>query len=704
MRYSPSPPTRDTGPSPAVAGSGARLRRVRRGLVLVAAIASALLAPVGATAAPSLLTDEIGPLHQPYGIAFSPDGSSVRVLESGTDDAVSYIDAATNTISGGDVGVGNDPYFGAFDASGNAFFTADYLANEISVIVDRTVVSTIALNSVSPATTNPYLIKPVAGGARLVTMNQGQSGVPGISVIDTSARSIVRSVATGSAGQQLAGMAVDPSGATAWVTSPQESYLKAVDLATGTVSDLTPGLALAGAQRPMFVFASPDAATLALVTDTGANEMLLLDAATGSVSHRIALGTTLGWAVAFAPNGQTAYLLTSGAAGVNPQIRAYSVASGALLQTFTLPADYILTPSGGEAEWFTISPDGVNAFVATESPDGTTTTIIVIDLRSGRLDRVPLPNFGDDFAHMALNPRGDRLYVTNGMNSGLLAAIATASAPAAPSGVTATAGDGSARITWTAPSDDGGGVISRYTATASPGGKSCTWTTGELACTISELTNGTAYSVTVTATTLAGTSAASSAATVTPGRAPGAPTAARATAGLLRATVTWKAPTDTGGGITGYTATANPGGASCTTTGALTCTITGLLNTKAYTVAVKARSAGGEGAASSASAAVRPYRKLGMRAPKAAGTTIRSQVKVTGPGTITQTGTLKGTVCRASAKPKKKGTATLKCSVNKAGRAALKRKAQTITVLTTLLTKQGASFAATHRVKLPKTG
>jgi len=119
---------------------------------------------------------------------------------------------------------------------------------------------------------------------------------------------------------------------------------------------------------------------------------------------------------------------------------------------------------------------------------------------------------------------------------------------------------------------------------------------------------------------------------------------------------------------------------------------------------VTARASGGSGAASAKSAVVRPYKKLGMRAPKATGTTIRSQVKVTGPGTITQTGTLKGTVCRASAKPKKKGTATLKCAINKAGRTALKKKAQTITVLTTLLTKQGASFAATHRVKLPKSG
>ncbi|MFM7247803.1 MAG: hypothetical protein ACKO2Y_10085 [Actinomycetota bacterium] len=53
-----------------------------------------------------------------------------------------------------------------------------------------------------------------------------------------------------------------------------------------------------------------------------------------------------------------------------------------------------------------------------------------------------------------------------------------------------------------------------------------------------------------------------------------------------------------------------------------------------------AENAIGTGTASAKTTAVRPYKKLGMRAPKASGTTIRSQVKITGPGTITQTGTL----------------------------------------------------------------
>ena len=46
------------------------------------------------------------------------------------------------------------------------------------------------------------------------------------------------------------------------------------------------------------------------------------------------------------------------------------------------------------------------------------------------------------------------------------------SPPDPPTGVAATAGDGQATITWSAPASDGGSPITSYTVTASPGGQS----------------------------------------------------------------------------------------------------------------------------------------------------------------------------------------------------------------------------------------
>ncbi|MFM7891282.1 MAG: fibronectin type III domain-containing protein, partial [Actinomycetota bacterium] len=82
--------------------------------------------------------------------------------------------------------------------------------------------------------------------------------------------------------------------------------------------------------------------------------------------------------------------------------------------------------------------------------------------------------------------------------------------PSVPRSVRAVAGNGLATVYWTAPENNGGAAITAYTATASPGGGTCA-TAGALTCAVSGLTNGTAYTFTVTATNSAGTSDSSAA-------------------------------------------------------------------------------------------------------------------------------------------------------------------------------------------------
>jgi hypothetical protein len=92
--------------------------------------------------------------------------------------------------------------------------------------------------------------------------------------------------------------------------------------------------------------------------------------------------------------------------------------------------------------------------------------------------------------------------------------IAAVSVPQAPTIGAVTAGNASATVAYTASSNTGGAAITTYTATSSPGGLTGT---GASPITVSGLTNGTAYTFTVTATNSAGTSAASSASSaVTP--------------------------------------------------------------------------------------------------------------------------------------------------------------------------------------------
>jgi subtilisin family serine protease len=99
-------------------------------------------------------------------------------------------------------------------------------------------------------------------------------------------------------------------------------------------------------------------------------------------------------------------------------------------------------------------------------------------------------------------------------------------APSAPRNVRGSAGDQLVTLYWESPLDSGSRTITSYIATSSPGSKTCT-STGALTCTVRGLTNGVAYTFSVTATNAIGTSAASTASDpVTPAAAstPEAPT------------------------------------------------------------------------------------------------------------------------------------------------------------------------------------
>lgn len=90
--------------------------------------------------------------------------------------------------------------------------------------------------------------------------------------------------------------------------------------------------------------------------------------------------------------------------------------------------------------------------------------------------------------------------------------------------------------------------------------------------------------------------------------APGAPQGVTGTAGNASVAVSWSAPASNGGAVvTGYTATAQPGGTTCRwTSGPLTCTISGLANGTAYAFTVAAANVAGTGSPSAPSAPVTP--------------------------------------------------------------------------------------------------
>ncbi len=176
----------------------------------------------------------------------------------------------------------------------------------------------------------------------------------------------------------------------------------------------------------------------------------------------------------------------------------------------------------------------------------------------------------------------------------VVATAATPTQPGAPAGLIATPGDSQVTLSWQAPSDNGS-PITRYTVTISPGTTQDGATT---TMTVTGLTNGTAYTFSVTATNIAGTGLPSNTATATPHAPPsppGAPINLTVTPGDRQVSLSWSPPTSTGSSpIVQYTVKVTPGPQTITTntTNAL---VGSLTNKSTYTFTVTATNTEGTG-------------------------------------------------------------------------------------------------------------
>ena len=182
----------------------------------------------------------------------------------------------------------------------------------------------------------------------------------------------------------------------------------------------------------------------------------------------------------------------------------------------------------------------------------------------------------------------------------------TATAPGVPTSVSAVGGDASAIVTFTAPVFNGGSAITTYTATSSPaGGTGSVSQSGSGTITVTGLTNGTAYTFSVTATN--GASLTSSASTdsnsVTPSAGstiPYAPTAVVITPTDGGLSVAFTAGNNGGSAITDYEYSTD-NGSSFKSAGVVVSpvVISGLSNLSTYQVQIRAVNINGSGTATS---------------------------------------------------------------------------------------------------------
>ena len=277
----------------------------------------------------------------------------------------------------------------------------------------------------------------------------------------------------------------------------------------------------------------------------------------------------------------------------------------------------VARPGSAVVSWMNRSANGapITSFTVTavEDPNATCTSTALVGLPTRNCTVRGLVNGGDyTFVVTAANSAGT--------SSASLASdpVHVASAPDAPADLAVTAGDTTATVSWTLPSDNGSPITSYQVRSTQLPVRTCTATIpasgkAALSCEITGLANGVGLNFVVTATNALGTSPASAPSPrVVPAALPGAPFSVTASLVADSAIVQWVPGAANGAPVTAYVVTAvQDPSKTCTSVALLgvarrSCVVTGLEFGSPYSFTVVANNAMGSSTPSIASDQVLP--------------------------------------------------------------------------------------------------
>ncbi|SDF22248.1 Fibronectin type III domain-containing protein [Blastococcus fimeti] len=477
-----------------------------------------------------------------------------------------------------------------------------------------------------PGTAAAPTLGEVVPGNESVTVSwtaPAGSGITGYAVRVYQGTELVRTVSApaGATSQQITGL-VNGTGYTVEVAAVNLAGPGASSARSAVVTPrTTPGAPLLGAvttgnASASLTWTAPESDGGSAITGYEVAVVDSEDPATLRSVQRPADATDV--AVSGLTNGRTYWLTVSAvnAAGTGAPSARASVTPVAPVLVPGAPTIQSVTAGDGSAALTWTPPTGdapVTGYAVTVFAGDATvdSAVVTVDGTTARITGL-VNGTGYTVSVAALNGE------VRGPDSARSGVVTPATVPGRPTGVTASAGDGSASLTWAAPAVDGGAAVTGYEVAVFAGEQriaSAVVTVDGTSATVTGLTNGTAYTFAVAAGNRVGTGEWSVRSTaVTPAGVavvPGAPTITSVAGGNATAELTWSAPTEDGGApVTGYEVTVlsggQPVGTAVVTVDGTSATVTGLTNGTAYTFTVAAVNAVGTGAPSVASSSVTP--------------------------------------------------------------------------------------------------
>ena len=458
----------------------------------------------------------------------------------------------------------------AASADGAYLFVADTTTPKLSMVkvADETSVGTAATLAAAPLS-----IAVSADGSKVVVLEAG-GGVETVVVSTTSGPGLVTLVATLSLGsgsglpQIVAG-----SGTTAFVT--RTGGVWAINF--GTPSTQTSWVTATAANKlPAGLAVSSDGSKL-YVAD--ANAIDVLNAANGTGIASYPLGTNTPASIVLGVGGTR--LIVSGAtnmvaidvnSGASVAASGYATAATTGCSQLARSSDgkliYCSFDAANSLAWFDAST------LVTVGPSSTAGSMPSLD--SGVSPSMAAVG-GRVYAAVPTYGTAPGTPTTVSLPSAWISAksIATGSTPQPPANVQVVTGDGQLSVSWSAPTNNGGSAITGYAVKANPGTAACTTVGSGTGCVLAGLTNGTLYSVTVTASNAVGSGPSATVSNLVPG-VPGAPSTVIGTAGSKSIKASWALATNNGdhsNPILGYAvvATAVSTSSGTAATGTFTC-------------------------------------------------------------------------------------------------------------------------------------